>query len=288
MIVGARGFLGSFVAARAAASFHVARADRDLAAPETTVALDLESPHTIAQAFAEVCPHAVILLSAIADIDKCQQLPELARAVNLHGAELVAEACLRSRARLLFTSTGAVFDGLQHGYTEDDPVSPCSFYGGTKAMAEAAVLARVPDAIIVRPSLVLGRAKRAGTNSLVETLLRRWTAGETVKASAREWRNPIDADTLASWIVALIADPAIRGIFHAGSADVLSRLEIAQRLAALSGIPPTQVAEEPETPAGRAPRGPHHFLLTAKIGRVLGTQPPASDTVLKRSLHATA
>ncbi len=63
-------------------------------------------------------------------------------------------------ARLLFTSTAAVFDGSKHGYREEDEVAPLSVYGKTKAWAENAVRSLLPSAIVIRFALVLGFARK--------------------------------------------------------------------------------------------------------------------------------
>ena len=62
-------------------------------------------------------------------------------------------------ARLLFTSTDAVFDGTLAAYAEDATPTPVNFYGQTKARAEADDRrdpARGRDR--ARFSLVLGRS----------------------------------------------------------------------------------------------------------------------------------
>ena len=171
-----------------------------------------------------------MLLAAIADIDACQRDPELAMSVNLHGAKYVADSCAAGNVKMLFVSTGAVFDGKRERYLEADPPTPISVYGLSKAMAEAYVRESLPDAIIVRASPVLGRSLRTETNSLVSSLLQKWEAGETVFASERERRNPIDAITLSEWMLRLV-ESGQKGVFRAGSSAPLSRFEIARAIA---------------------------------------------------------
>lgn len=288
LILGARGFLGGFAAVAAQPHFRVVRADRDLSHPSTDIAVDITQPESIDRAFRQTAPDAVLLLSAISDIDRCEQNPELALSVNLEGARAVAAACADSGARLLFTSTGAVFDGTLPEYREADPPTPLSLYGRTKADAEAAILALLPAAIIVRVSLVLGRSSQPGTNSLVDSLARRWQAGQVVSASTTEARNPIDALTLSHWFVELLLNPSASGIFHAGSTDVLTRLQIAQALARELDFPANLVQPETAPPPGRAPRGARQFLIPDRIVQFCRTPAPSCAQVFKRSLHEPA
>lgn len=288
LILGARGFLGSAVSSVAASSHHLLRADRTRAGAETDLVVDITNQNQVGTVLREHRPELVLLLAAISDIDRCEREPEQAIAINLHGAAHVANACAQIGARLLFTSTGAVFDGKKIGYLESDPVSPLSVYSKSKADAEQAILALLPSAIVVRVSLVLGRAARAGTNSLVNTLIRRWSAGEVVRAATHEFRNPIDALTLSTWFLELFENPIAAGILHAGATEAASRFDIASALARQLGIAPELVEVELQAPPGRAPRGAHQHLLSTRLQHFCNTPIPDFQAVIQRSLHEFA
>jgi len=288
LVIGARGFLGTFVTRRASSLYEVLRGDRSRESDETDVVIDITNRESVDAAFKECRPDAAILLAAISDIDRCQRDRQLAVNVNLYGAENVANACERSGVKLLFTSTGAVFDGLKHGYSEEDEVSPVSVYGETKANAESMVRTLVPSAIIARVSLVLGRTGKATTNSLVDSMIRRWRAGETLSASVIESRNPIDAGTLSQWFVELLADDRNHGTFHTGSTDSMTRYELASTIAAHLNVSQNLVEKELQSAPGRAPRGADHLLLTHKISHICETQPPSCHKVIERSLNEVA
>jgi len=288
LIVGARGFVGSAVTRLAKNGHRVIRADRSRLSDETDLALDVTNEAEVQCVLRDLRPDRVVLLAAISDIDRCEREPERAWAINLRGPEHVANACAQIGARLLFTSSGAVFDGTRIGYVESDPVSPVSVYAQTKTAAEKVVMSLIPSGVVVRVSLVLGRAMRAGTNSLVDSLALKWSRGETVHASAREWRNPIDAATLATWILELIGNPGAHGIVHTGALEAASRLEIASALAEKMGIDPSLVKPEAAPPAGRAHRGPHQHLISTRLSQLCVTPAPSLETVFKRSLHVIA
>jgi dTDP-4-dehydrorhamnose reductase len=288
LILGARGFLGSVVSTLAFRTHHVLRADRTNAQSETDLVVDIANPIQVVTTIREIRPDQVILLAAISDIDQCERDPNQAIAVNLRGAEHVANACAQTGARLLFTSSGAVFDGKKIGYYESDSVSPLSIYAQTKADAEQSVLALLPHAIVVRVSLVLGRATRPGTNSLVDSLMRRWSVGETIRAATHEWRNPIDVLTLSTWFLELLANPNAAGILHTGASEAASRFEIASALANQLGIAPELVTPEDQPTPGRAPRGAHQHLLSTRLPQLCTTPIPDFQSVIKRSLHEVA
>jgi dTDP-4-dehydrorhamnose reductase len=286
LVIGSRGFLGSYAAQAAKPDFEVIEANRSRAG-QSGIVIDIRDQESVRSVFQTARPDFVLLLSAISDIDRCEQYPDEARAVNLHGAELVSEACARSNTRLLFTSTGAVFDGRKHGYTEQDPVSPVSVYGETKARAEKIVSALGPSAIIVRIALAIGFAANPDTNSLLDTLKKRWASGQTVALPIHEQRNPIDAFTATRFMLELLNKNHASGIFHLGCMDVITRYDLGLKLADRMGYTGLVRAQTEPVP-GRAPRGPDHYLLTDKLRAESAISIPSCEEVIERCFDVTA
>ena len=280
LIIGSRGFLGNYLTRAAGSDFLVIEGNRSSSERSTDVVMDIRNQQSVKHAFAAANPDIVLLLAAYADIDYCQQHPDEARAVNLRGAEHVAAECARSNVQLLFTSTGAVFDGKKHGYTEADSVSPVSVYGETKAAAETSISALVPNAILARISLVVGFAARFPTNSLLDNLKAKWIAGRSVAMPVFEYRNPIDAGTCSQILLDLLKKKE-RGVFNIGCADPVSRYDLGRKLASRMGYADLVQPLLKPIP-GRAPRGPDHFLLTDKLRAVSAIPIPTSDQVVER------
>jgi dTDP-4-dehydrorhamnose reductase len=286
LVIGSRGFLGRYATRAAAAELTVFEGNRITTGQRNEVRIDIKDKQSVETAFEEVRPDVALLLAANADIDYCQQHPEDAKAVNLDGAGYVAAACARSSAQVLFASSGAVFDGRQHGYTEDSPVSPVSVYGETKARAEKLILALLPDAIVVRLALVIGFAVPPGGNAFLDKLRKRWAAGETVRFPVSEHRNPIDAVSCSRFMLELVKTRQ-RGIFHIGCTDSISRYELGIKLASRMGYA-DRVRPELEPTPGRAPRGPDQLLLTDKLSATCATPIPTCDQVIERCFDGVA
>jgi dTDP-4-dehydrorhamnose reductase len=287
LIIGALGFIGAYAARVAAATCEVFRGDCLPPEGPGDVAIDITNEESVRAVFERVAPDTVLLFAAISDIDRCQANPELANAINVRGAEHVACACARSNARLLYTSSAAVFDGTRHGYREDDQPTPVSVYGETKARAESIIAAAAPSAIILRLALVLGLAGRTGTNSLVDNLGEKWKTGRPVALPVFEYRNPIDAPTLARFIMELLGRGA-HGVYHLGSREAISRFDLGLKLAERMGYPGELVQPQTEPAPGRAPRGLDHFLLTDKIAAATAIPVPSCDEVIERCLNGTS
>ncbi len=287
LIVGAGGFLGGYLVQAATDRFEVIRGERIHSEP-AGVRIDITDASSVGRAFEIARPDIVLLLAAMSDIDRCEAQPEQAFAVNVQGVERVANICARVNARLLFTSTAAVFDGRKHGYREEDSTNPLSVYGATKVRAEALVRALVPAALVIRFSLVLGFAKKAGTNSMLDSLHANWEAGKPVALSTSECRNPIDAYSISEIMIRLAANDRVRGVYHAGASDSISRYEIAKRLAARAGFPDQLVQPLTKPVPGRAPRGEDHFLVTEKLQKVCRLEIPTCDQVIERCFDGVA
>ena len=286
LIIGARGFVGQHLAHKASGHFQVFEAGLPEAGWEK-LAVDVTSPASIDAAFQQADPDVVVLLAAVSDIDVCESQPELAEDVNVRGTARVVEACVKAGAKLLFTSSAAVFDGTRHGYRETDVVTPISVYGRTKARAEDLIRQALPSAIIVRIPLVVGFAQDHGTNAMLNKLAEKLGAGQPVSFPSFEFRNPIDTGTLVRFVLELLALPDTSGTFHVGASESISRFELGLKLAEGLGFSRDLIKPQTAPLPGRAPRGLDHFLLTEKIRGVCTTPVPSCNEVIERAIYAS-
>ena len=154
--------------------------------------------------------------------------------VNVEGSENVARAAAATGARLVHVSTDVVFDGRKGTpYVEDDPLSPVTEYGASKAEAERRVAAAHPEALIVRTSLIVGGVQPS-KHELAATRPGTWFTNEI--------RSPIQVTDLAEALLEL-AELDVAGPLHVAGADALSRAELAELIARR----PVATAEAPPT-----------------------------------------
>ena len=286
-VIGAHGFVGEHLALGGAERWDVTGGDLR-AESDHEVSIDVASATSLAAAFERVRPQVVVLLAAMADIDRCESEPKLAEAINSDGAEFVARECARTGARLIYFSSAAVFDGTRHGYRESDTPTPVSVYGGTKATAEQRISSLLPGAAILRLALVVGRGLRPGTNALLDKLQAGFAAGRSVVAPTYELRNPIDVSTLCNFVLDIAARPEARGIFHLGATESASRFDLVTRLAERMGYSRALVSPQTEPIPGRAPRGLDHTLVCERIRTYSSRSLPTLDEVIERSLYVSA
>ncbi len=121
------------------------------------VRIDLTDPDSIREVVREVHPIIVINAAAYTAVDKAEEEPELAQAINGTAPHILAQECLRLRTLLIHYSTDYVFDGNHNQpYTEDDAVNPIGVYGATKLFGEQAIRAIATQYVILRTAWIYG------------------------------------------------------------------------------------------------------------------------------------
>jgi dTDP-4-dehydrorhamnose reductase len=143
-------------------------------------------------------------------------------ATTADGAAYVALAAAEAGARLVHISSDAVFDGTSNPYTEAARPNPLTPYGAAKAAAETAVSAIVPQATIVRTSLIISREPLDPQTRLVLDLA---TGRRSGHLFTDQYRCPIGADDLAKAVLELAAND-FAGVINVAGAEALTRYEL--------------------------------------------------------------
>ena len=111
---------------------------------------------------------AVINCGAYTAVDKAetQEGRVAAWKANATGPALLSKACAEHGITLVHISSDYVFDGTKEEHTEDEPFSPLSVYGASKAAGDLAV-STCPRHYVLRSSWVIGDG-----NNFVKTMMR--------------------------------------------------------------------------------------------------------------------
>lgn len=164
--------------------------------------LDLADPASIERTVAAVNPALVISAAAYTAVDKAEDQPELAMAVNGEGPGVLARAAAKIGAPVIHLSTDYVFDGaLDRPWREDDPVAPLGVYGATKLAGEQAVAASGAAYAILRTAWVYSPF---GAN-FVKTMLRLAETRDALNVVEDQFGCPTSALDIAEGIMAVVA-----------------------------------------------------------------------------------
>lgn len=153
LILGSSGLLGLNLALDAMSAHEVTGIDRGklIKPPFANLKISLLDADSADQILKKTKPDWVINCAAMADIDTCEDHPELAKQLNTDMPENFALACAEKNIRFVHISTDAVFDGNKGGfYTEEDEPSPINVYARTKLDGERAVLRANKEALVAR------------------------------------------------------------------------------------------------------------------------------------------
>ncbi|MBV9571535.1 MAG: dTDP-4-dehydrorhamnose reductase [Alphaproteobacteria bacterium] len=185
--------------------------------------INLSIPENSAEAIADRKPSLVINAAAYTAVDKAESEPELAMRINALAPGAIASACASSNIPFVTVSTDYVFDGSKNGpYWEDDPISPVSAYGRSKAEGERLTRAANDLHLILRTSWVFSAT---GAN-FVRTMLRLAAERETLDIVADQRGCPTAAADLAAAIVkasaAMMSNPALAGTYHVANAGAVT------------------------------------------------------------------
>jgi dTDP-4-dehydrorhamnose reductase len=246
----------------------------------TVLQADLLEPGAVDRVLDQAQPDWVIHCAALANLEACEQNPDLARELNTELPRVLASQCRKGGARLLHVSTDAVFDGHRGGYTEEDAPNPVNLYARTKLEGEKAVLETEPGAIVARVNLF--GWSLSGERSLAEFFFNNLKAGNRVMGFTDIKFCPVLANELAHVFLSML-EKELRGIYHVVSPECLSKYEFGVAIARKFDLDPGLIAPTSVRDAGLgATRSPQLTLKIDKLIHDLDATTPDISTSLER------
>ena len=221
--------------------------------------LDITDFDAVNDAIREIRAELVFNCAAYNGVDQAEADVEAAFAVNADGAANVARAAAAAGARLVHFSTNYVFDGRREGaYDENDVPSPESAYGRSKRAGEVAVLAALPDALVVRSAGLFGRGGSAiKGGSFPDRVLARARSGAQLRIVDDQRLNPTYTGHLAAAAIT-VAENRLTGILHLVATGCCSYYELAvevlRQARVEADVEPTATAQL-NAPAARPTNG---------------------------------
>jgi dTDP-4-dehydrorhamnose reductase len=279
LITGAQGQIGFELVRLLARHGDIVATDRST--------LDLGDPDAIVAAVRSGKPALIVNAAAYTAVDRAEQEPALADAINARAPGILAEEAKKIGAVLVHYSTDYVFDGSRTTpYPEDAPTAPLNAYGASKLGGERAIAATGARALVLRTSWVYGLR---GRNFLL-TVRRLAAARDRLTIVADQIGVPNWCRALAestARIVALgIPEIAERsGLYHLSSTGQTSWYEFARAIvgdAPRPDVVPITTADYP-TPARRPAYG---VLATARFESTFGFGLPPWRDAFARCLSS--
>lgn len=172
--------------------------------------------------------------AAYTAVDKAEEQEELAQLVNVDGPRNLAKAAAALGAKLVHISTDYVYSGTASGPIRETAVTdPQGVYGRTKLAGEQAVLAELPDALIIRTAWVYS----SFGHNFVKTMLRLGQERPSLSVVADQIGSPTFAGDLAEAILRILGqEESPSGLYHYSNEGVASWYDFAQAIFELAQI----------------------------------------------------
>ena len=206
---------------------------------------DLTDKSAVLSTIQKIRPTCIVHCAAFTAVDRAEDEPDAAYAVNVLGTRHIALAAKEAGAKLMYISTDYVFDGEKVGaYDAEDPKNPLGVYGRTKYQGEAECQNLVEKLFIVRLSWVFG--KNGG--NFVKTMLRLAQTKKEITVVSDQTGSPTYTPDAAELICDMIATEKY-GAYNASNEGTCSWFEFAAQIMKQAGldtvIKPIRAADYP-------------------------------------------
>ncbi|AVJ16949.1 dTDP-4-dehydrorhamnose reductase [Serratia sp. MYb239] len=219
LLTGSKGQLGSCFQDRLPQGWEVWATDSEQ--------LDITDGVKVHEAVLRFKPDVIVNAAAYTAVDKAESEHELAALINEIGPCNLALAAKEAGARLIHVSTDYVFDGsAKTPYVESAATNPLGVYGKTKLAGEQAVIAALPDAIIIRTAWVYSEYG----NNFVKTMLRLGQERDSLGVVSDQYGCPTYAGDIAAAIIELLKNNVKGGIYHYCGSEDMSWFDFAKKI----------------------------------------------------------
>jgi len=181
----------------------------------------------------KIQPDLVINAAAYNNVDAAEsEGHDLCYRLNRDAPSFIAEAAKELKIPFVQYSTDYVFDGANSkGYGEDDPTSPISEYGRSKAEGEKRIREIHDQVYIIRPSRIFGKmgSGEGVKESFVDLMLRLSQERDQFDMVDEELTSPTYAPDLAQRTREIVENHP-PGIYHGVNEGACTWYEFAQEI----------------------------------------------------------
>jgi dTDP-4-dehydrorhamnose reductase len=199
--------------------------------------LDIEDGDRVDALVGREKPDALINCAAFHNVDRCEEEPERAMAVNAVAVERLARICRDRGVAFVTISTDYVFDGKSSvPYTENDCPGPLSAYAVSKLAGEQLVARLESRALVVRTCGVYGiRPSASKGHTFVDRVIAQGRAKETIRVVNDVAASPTFAGHLADALRGLL-EAGATGLYHAADAGPVTWYDFATEALRQAGV----------------------------------------------------
>lgn len=234
---------------------------------------EIEDAAAIAAMLEREQPELVVNTAAFHNVDRCEESPERAYAVNAIAVDRLAQACAKRDIALAHVSTDYVFDGAtDRPYDEHDAARPQNTYGISKRAGELQLERRGSRHYIFRTS---GLYAARGTSAKGKAFIERMLELAPGDAPMRVVDDIVFSPSYAAHVAHAIRDVVTRnayGTYHVTNAGECSWHAFATEILAQAGFA-RSIEKTSSLAQSGGVRRPKYSALENRAMRELGLPP---------------
>ncbi len=281
LITGASGLLGLNLAQETMNTHDITAVDRGklVNAPFKILNGDLLNTGTLDSALDSAQPEWLINCAALADLEACENNPDLSRRLNIDLPAQLAKACKARGISFVHISTDAVFDGEKDGfYTEEDTPNPLGVYSQTKFDGEQAVFAEDANAIVARVNFY--GWSLSGRRSLAEFFHHNLTNNKSMSGFTDVRFCPMLVNDTARTLIKML-QKNLSGLYHVVGPQAMSKYQFGVEIARRFSLKESEISPKSILSSSLTARRSHNlWLSTHKLSTALGESLPEFSTGL--------
>jgi dTDP-4-dehydrorhamnose reductase len=281
LVTGVSGLLGINLAHEMMRTYDIVGVDRGklVNAPFKIWKADLLDSGSLDAILNSVRPNWLINCAALANLDDCENVPYLARALNTDLPTQMAKACRSRGVSFAHISTDAVFDGEKDGfYTEEDSPNPRGVYSQTKLDGERAVLDENKNAIVARVNFY--GWSLSGKRSLAEFFHHNLTTNKSMSGFTDVIFCPMFVNHTVRTLIKML-EKNLSGLYHLVGTQAMSKYQFGVEIARKFSLKEGEISPKSIITSGLTARRSHNLALsTHKLSTALGQSLPEFSTGL--------
>lgn len=232
--------------------------------------VEVSSADSVRAALDPFAPELVINTAALHHVERCENNPDAAFAVNAIGARNLALYATDADCALMHFSTDYVFNGRQSlPYLEEALPGPLNVYGASKLAGEHFVRSIAPRHFVLRVSALYGThpCRGKGGRNFVELMLKLGTERPEVRVVDDEFVSPTSTAAVARQAVTM-SRTAAYGLFHATAEGSCSWFQFAQEIFTTACLPAKLLPARPGEFPAKVRRPSYSVLENAALKRL--------------------
>ena len=262
--------------------------------PLTLADVDIADAKALQAVIRHHAPRYIVNAAAYTAVDKAEQEPDLAQAINATAPGIMAAEAKSLGATMVHYSTDYVFNGQSaQPYKESDATDPLSVYGRSKRDGDRQVMSQAGAFFIFRSSWVVG----AHGGNFLKTMLRLAQERDSLSVVADQHGVPTSARWMAQVTREALQHPQhtdLSGLYHLSNAGRTTWHGYAQYVLTQAAQMGWQLKVKPEDVKAigtadyplPAPRPANSMLDTDLVRQNLGLTIPTWESGVREVLSA--